>query len=127
MVGERGQSLSAASGRVSIARAILHNADTDLDEATSRFDTENEKQIQRHWIDWLGRTGRSRFGHRLSTLQSANRLVVLEEGQKREEGTARRAAEKRDGKTPSCTRRQMKWHGERSRGRAVGSRGGMVA
>jgi len=89
LVGERGIKLSGGQRqRVAIARAILKNpAVLILDEATSNLDTESERLIEDALAKLLvGRTTLI-IAHRLSTVQRADRLVVVEHGRIVEEGT----------------------------------------
>jgi ATP-binding cassette, subfamily B, bacterial MsbA len=90
-IGDRGVKLSGGERqRVAIARALLKNPPILLlDEATSALDTESERLVQQA----LERLMRDRtvlvIAHRLSTVQHADRIVVLEHGQVVANGTHR--------------------------------------
>ena len=89
VVGERGAKLSGGQRqRVAIARAFLKNAPVlVLDEATSALDSESEAAVQRALESLMkGRTVLA-IAHRLSTLRSMDRIVVLDRGKVLEEGT----------------------------------------
>jgi subfamily B ATP-binding cassette protein MsbA len=88
-VGEGGSLLSGGQRqRIAVARALLKNAPIlVLDEATSALDTESERLIQ----DALARLMQNRttlvIAHRLSTVEHADQIVVLDQGHLVERGT----------------------------------------
>jgi len=89
VVGERGYRLSGGEKqRVAIARVLLKDpAVVILDEATSHLDAENEVAVQQALATALaGRTALV-IAHRLSTVQDADEILVLDEGRIVQRGT----------------------------------------
>lgn len=88
-IGDRGLRLSGGqSQRLTIARAFLKNRDILLfDEATSALDNESEKLVQAALDRVAGHKTVVAVAHRLSTLKDFNRIVVMKDGLKVEEGT----------------------------------------
>jgi subfamily B ATP-binding cassette protein MsbA len=89
MVGDRGVLLSGGQRqRISIARALLKNAPIlILDEAMSALDTESERIIQAALEKLMHSRTTLVIAHRLSTVENANRIVVMEAGKIIESGT----------------------------------------
>ena len=87
-IGDRGMKLSGGQKqRICIARAVLKNPPIMLlDEATSALDTESEKLVQEALNNLMKNRTSLVIAHRLSTIQSADLIVVLEDGQIREQG-----------------------------------------
>jgi subfamily B ATP-binding cassette protein MsbA len=89
MVGDRGMLLSGGQRqRISIARALLKDAPIlILDEATSALDTEAERHIQAALTQLLRNRTTFIIAHRLSTVEQADRILVLDRGAIAESGT----------------------------------------
>ena len=89
MVGDRGVMLSGGQRqRIAIARALLKDAPIlILDEATSALDTESERHIQAALAQLVRDRTTFVIAHRLSTVEQADRIVVLDAGELVESGT----------------------------------------
>jgi ATP-binding cassette subfamily B protein len=88
-VGERGITLSGGQRqRIAIARAILREAPLLLlDEATSSLDAESETLVQQALTRLMQQRTSIVIAHRLATVQSCDRILVLDHGRIVEEGT----------------------------------------
>jgi ABC-type multidrug transport system fused ATPase/permease subunit len=90
LVGERGVKLSGGEKqRVSIARAVLKGGRVLLfDEPTSSLDSGTEGEIMRNVTAATGEgTTKVVIAHRLSTVQDADDIVVMDQGKVAEQGT----------------------------------------
>lgn len=96
-VGERGVRLSGGQKqRVQIARAILKNAPIlIMDEATSSLDAKSEKEVQIALENLMKNKLVIVIAHRFSTIQNANKILVVEGGKITESGTPQELANKK--------------------------------
>ena len=88
-IGDRGMKLSGGQKqRLSIARAVLMNPPVlILDEATSSLDTESERLVQDALVNLMKNRTSVIIAHRLSTVQFADEIIVLQNGHIVERGT----------------------------------------
>lgn len=97
VIGAKGVYLSGGEcQRVALARAILKDAPVVvLDEATAFADPENEYQIQKAFERLMKNKTVLMIAHRLSTVQNADNIIVMNEGKIAEQGTHKELLEKR--------------------------------
>ena len=90
-IGDDGVMLSGGQRqRIAIARAVLKNAPIlILDEATSALDTDSERHIQAALEQLMRDRTTFVIAHRLSTVEKADRILVMEKGRIVEQGTHR--------------------------------------
>lgn len=95
VVGDRGVLLSGGQRqRIAIGRALLKDAPVlILDEATSSLDTQSERHIQDALSNLMKNRTTLVIAHRLSTVESADRIIVLDKGRIVESGNHRELLE----------------------------------
>ena len=96
MVGDKGVLLSGGQRqRIAIGRALLKDAPVlILDEATSSLDTQSERRIQDALNELMKNRTTLVIAHRLSTVEGADRIIVLDRGRIVESGTHRELLER---------------------------------
>lgn len=89
VIGERGVSLSGGQKqRISIARALLKDPEIlILDDSVSAVDTDTEEKILKHLNETRKNKTNIIIAHRISTIQDADLIIVLDEGKIAEKGT----------------------------------------
>ena len=96
LVGERGVSLSGGQKqRIAIARALILDPEIlILDDSVSAVDTDTEEKILKHLRE--KRKGKTNIiiAHRISTLQDADKIIVIDQGSIAEEGTHQQLLDK---------------------------------
>ena len=108
MVGDRGVLLSGGQRqRIAIGRALLKNAPVlILDEATSSLDTKSERRIQQALDELMKNRTTLVIAHRLSTVERADNIIVLDRGRIVESGTHKELLD-RDGQYATLYRMQF--------------------
>ena len=99
-IGERGVLISGGQKqRIAIARAFIKNAPIlILDEATSALDNKSEKEVQTAIDNLIKNKTVLIIAHRLSTVQNANKIAVIDDGRLVEYGNHKELMTQQDGK-----------------------------
>ncbi|WP_415363928.1 hypothetical protein L1F34_000271 [Mammaliicoccus lentus] len=99
IIGENGSKLSGGERqRISIARAFLKNSPIlFLDETSSALDSINEYEVQQALSRLVENKTVIVIAHRLKTIENANKIIVLEKGKIKEQGTAKELLQNENG------------------------------
>ena len=112
MIGEAGSTLSGGEKqRISIARAILKDAPiVILDEATSSVDPENEKALLDAIFELTKNKTLISIAHRLSTVRTADQIIVIDQGHIAQRGTHKELLEEGIYRTfLECREKSISW------------------